>query len=115
LLTVIWTDWGIGGPVWRVDQGKEGLLFWKKRSKKLFLNWATGVETGTGPNDQSFFASFLFTKKKTLHYLALPCLTLPCLALPYLALPCLTLPCLALPCLALPCLALPCSRPLPSA
>jgi len=36
------------------------------------LSWGTGVFTGKGPDYQSFFASFLFTKKKTF-----PCFDLP--------------------------------------
>jgi hypothetical protein len=38
----------------------------KKRSKKLLLVWANGGETSVVKNYKSFFAPFLFTKKKTL-------------------------------------------------
>jgi len=48
-----------------IKVSKKDLLFLKKRSKKLLLIWATGRETSWVKSYQSFFVSFLFTKKKT--------------------------------------------------
>ncbi|HQT83748.1 MULTISPECIES: hypothetical protein [Acidiphilium] len=44
--------------------------FLKKRSKKLSLIWAMGIFTGTVLDQETFFAYFLFTKKKALHDVA---------------------------------------------
>jgi hypothetical protein len=41
-------------------------FFFEKKKQKTFLNWAIGHETGTDQINDVFFASFLFTKKKTL-------------------------------------------------
>jgi hypothetical protein len=47
-----------------VWQGKEALLFLKKRSKKLFSIWGAGVFTGKDPDDRSFFCFFFVHKKE---------------------------------------------------
>jgi len=38
--------------------------FFSKKKQKTFLIWGLGVFIGKGPDDQSFFASFWFTKKE---------------------------------------------------
>jgi hypothetical protein len=47
-------------------------VFLKKSAQKTFAIWATGGFTSTVQRNQSFFASFLFTKKKILRLRLIP-------------------------------------------
>jgi hypothetical protein len=40
------------------------VFFFGKNGAKNFSIWGTGVETGTDPNDQSFFCFFFVHKKE---------------------------------------------------
>jgi hypothetical protein len=46
-------------------------FFFVKKKQKTFLNWARALTTARTQMIEVFFASFLFTKKKTLHCSAL--------------------------------------------
>jgi hypothetical protein len=48
----------------RVEEGSGSFL--KKRTKKLSISGARALETARAQINKVFFASFLFTKKKTL-------------------------------------------------
>jgi hypothetical protein len=39
-------------------------FFFEKKKQKTSLSWGTGCETGTGPEEQSFFCFFFVHKKE---------------------------------------------------
>jgi hypothetical protein len=54
-----------------VPEAQRKRFFFEKKKQKTFLIRGTGFETGTGPNEQSFFC-FFFVHKKEESFLPTP-------------------------------------------